>query len=63
MKKYFVHKFKYSHESKRRKFKKWLKLGYVEIVERQSDGWLYQSEFNITTVFHRKQSPTFEIEF
>lgn len=40
--KYFVHRFKWSHDSKRKEFKKKLKKGSVKIIERNRDGWLYQ---------------------
>jgi len=61
MRKYFVHRYKYSHDRKRKKFKKWLKLGYVSVLGTNKDGCLYQSEFEIKTRYFRKQHPSFEI--
>lgn len=63
MQKHFVHKYKWSHEKKRKIFKKWFKLGYVTLLGRTKDGWLYETPHNITNVYPRKkvQYPKIEL--
>ena len=41
MKRIFVHRFKYSHSDKRKKYRRLLKLGDVVILETAKDGWVY----------------------
>jgi hypothetical protein len=42
--KYFVHRYRWSHDDKRRAFKRFLKEGLVKILHEEKDGWLYQAE-------------------
>ena len=41
MRRVFVHRYKWSHRDKRKKYKKLLKLGNVVILETAKDGWVY----------------------
>lgn len=41
MKKVFVHRYKWNHDSKRRKYRKLQKKGKVKLIETRKDGWLY----------------------
>ena len=38
----FVHKYKWSHENKRKKFRKLLKQDKVRLVEKRKDGFYYE---------------------
>jgi len=38
----FVHKYKHSHENRRKKYKKLLKKGEVTIHRKAKDGWWYE---------------------
>ena len=38
----FAHRYKWTHDKRRRVLRKALKEGEVELVERQKDGWLYR---------------------
>lgn len=40
--KHYVHRFKHSHDTRRRVFKKYLKQGIVKLVKRDYLGWLYE---------------------
>jgi len=51
--KHFVHRYKWSHASKRRVFKRLLDNNHVELLETQSDGWLYK-EINVDITVSRK---------
>jgi len=44
MVKAFVHRYKWSHAKRRKKYKKLLKEGKVTIMETNKDGWLYQKK-------------------
>lgn len=41
MRKVFVHRYKWSHDTKRQKYKKLFKKGKVIMLENTKDGWLY----------------------
>jgi len=41
MKLVFVHRFRWSHDDKRREYRRKLKDGEVKLVARLRDGWLY----------------------
>ena len=41
MKRVFVHRFKYSHSDKRKKYRKLLKSGEAVILATAKDGWIY----------------------
>lgn len=38
----FVHRYKFSHENKRRKYRRMLKDGKAVLIEKRRDGWLYE---------------------
>jgi len=38
----FVHKYKSSHSTKRKRYKKLLKKGHVKLIATYSDGWRYE---------------------
>ena len=38
----FVHKYKWSHDKKRKKYKKLLKNNKVKLLQKKKDGWLYK---------------------
>jgi hypothetical protein len=38
----FVHRYKDSHVNKRRKYRRMLKDGKAVLIEKRSDGWLYE---------------------
>ena len=40
--KYFVHRYRWSHEDRRKLFRRALKDGKVKILLKNRDGWLYQ---------------------
>ena len=40
--KHFVHRYKWSHEAKRKKFLRAFKDGKVTLLQSTRDGWLYQ---------------------
>jgi hypothetical protein len=42
MSKVFLHRYKYSHDKKRAKYRKLLRMGKVKIIEQNKDGWLYE---------------------
>lgn len=37
----FVHRYRWSHDSLRRRARKLLKLGQIRLKQQNSDGWLY----------------------
>ena len=41
--KYFVHRYKWSHEDKRKKFLRAFKEGKALLLHSTRDGWLYQA--------------------
>lgn len=38
----FVHRYKFSHENKRRKYRRMLRDGKAVLLEKRSDGWLIE---------------------
>lgn len=40
-KKHFVSKYKYSHDERRKQFRRWAKDGLVILLEKNKDGFLY----------------------
>lgn len=40
--KLFVHRYRWSHDKRRSKLKKKLKMGQVEMIEQTRDGFLYK---------------------
>lgn len=40
--KYFVHRYKWSHDDRRKKFLRMFKDGKVSLLQSTRDGWLYQ---------------------
>lgn len=40
--KIFVHRYKWSHDKRRKVCRKALKLGEIKLVEETKDGWLYE---------------------
>jgi len=40
--KYFVHRYKWTHEAKRKQFLRAFKEGKAVLVQSTRDGWLYQ---------------------
>lgn len=41
MKKIFAHRFKWSHERRRRVLRRKLREGKIVLLERRKEGWLY----------------------
>lgn len=41
MKKVFVHRYKWSHDDKRKKYRRMLKDSKVVLISQNKDGWLY----------------------
>lgn len=42
MRRIFAHRFKYSHDRRRRQLKRAADRGEVKLLERTTDGWLYE---------------------
>lgn len=42
MRRIFAHRFKYSHDRRRRQLRAALRRGEVKLIERNQDGWLYE---------------------
>ena len=42
MRKHFVSKYKYSHDARRKQFRRWAKDGLVKLLEKSRDGFLYE---------------------
>lgn len=42
--KYFVHRYRWTHEDRRKHFLKAFKNGKVTLLESTKDGWLYQAK-------------------
>lgn len=42
MVKTFVHRYKWSHDRKRKQLRKALKRGIVKLLEETKEGWLYE---------------------
>lgn len=42
MKKHFVSRYKWSHDSKRKSFRRMMKAGKVKVIEKTHDGWVYE---------------------
>jgi len=38
----FVHRYRWSHSSKRKRYRRMLKDGKVRLVHQEKDGWLYE---------------------
>ena len=55
---HFVSRYKYSHDKKRIKFKKWIKQGKVKLLYRRPDGWVYEElpEYPIKVTYGRRYS-------
>ena len=53
---HFVSRYKYSHDKKRIKFKKWIKQGKVKLLYRRPDGWVYEElpEYPISVTHSRR---------
>lgn len=61
----FVHKYKYSHYSRRKQFKRWLKKGYVAIAMREQTGTRYTQVLNApfkVVSQHSKRGRVYNIE-
>ena len=43
-KKHFVSKYKYSHDERRKQFRRWAKDGLVILLEKNKDGFLYMEK-------------------
>lgn len=62
MRKHFVSKYKYSHDTRRKQFRRWAKDGLVNLIERSRDGFLYEEkESHKITVKQTRRSVTFTI--
>jgi hypothetical protein len=42
--KVFVHRYKWSHDKKRKKYRRLLKENKVKLLLQNKDGWLYQEQ-------------------
>lgn len=42
MRKHFVSKYKYSHDTRRKQFRRWAKDGLVKLIDKNRDGFLYE---------------------
>lgn len=44
MKKIFIHKYKYSHDTRRKQAKRLVNTGVLKIIERNKEGILYECQ-------------------
>lgn len=42
--KHFVSKYRYSHDERRKQFRRWAKDGLVTLLEKNRDGFLYMEK-------------------
>ena len=62
-KKHFVSKYKYSHDERRKQFRRWAKDGLVILLEKNKDGFLYLEKSNHPiTVKRTNRKVKFEIQ-
>lgn len=61
-KKHFVSKYKYSHDERRKQFRRWAKDGLVTLIKKNKDGFLYsEHEANPITVTRTNRKVKFSI--
>lgn len=61
-KKHFVSKYKYSHDERRKQFRRWAKDGLVILLEKNKDGFLYlEKEDHQITVNRTNRNVKFSI--
>lgn len=53
--KVFAHRFKYSHEKRRKQLRRALKDGIVQLLESSDEGWLYAVPADMAIYDTRKQ--------
>lgn len=58
MERHFVSRYKYSHTSRRKLFKKWKAKGFVKVVESNDQGWVYAVEdgYKVSKIIVRKNA-------
>ena len=59
--KHFVHRYKWSHASKRTVFKRLLDSNHVELLETQPNGWLYK-EIDVDITVSRKSKVQWKLK-